>query len=317
MKSALLLLILALAFTSGTAQAPDYHYAFDGNTLDSSVNRANGNLFGTSGYGVNRTGVAGRSIYFETDGQMFSFPKNLDGNQLSICFWYKTNIDGVTLPSAEESFPIAITPDTVNGGMRWFVNIFRSSAMNDRLWFNVITGDGYKPLCIAVDTSWNHFAFVWNITGTTGEVKGYKNGTLVETISGLTVNNFMEAHYLNLPGDDSKSLLDDLKIYRRILTDSEIAVLGEGGGSTSVFEETQPIEIVKIYPGPAVDHVSFDIQGAVQPTNIRIVDRLGSVVLHATQALAIPVSTLPNGTYHLQAFAQGATIATGTFIVLR
>jgi hypothetical protein len=317
MKSALLLLILVLTYTSGTAQKPDYHYAFDGDSKDSSVNQANGNLFGEYGYGVDRTGKASSSIFFENSGQMFSFPKQLDGAQLSLSFWYKTKLEGVSLPSEEKGFPIAATPDTNAGGVRWAVDIFRSTKQDDRLCFKVVTADGYEALCIDVDTSWNHFAFVWSITGVKSEVKGYKNGQLVETIGDLSVNTFMMAHYLHLPGMDIGSLLDDLKIYRRLLTESEIAVLGEGGGSTSVDDNLFPIEAAHINPCPAADHVSFVVNGPLQPKDIRIMDHLGRVVLLAENASSIPVTTLGNGTYTAYAFADGMAVAMGRFVVLR
>ncbi|MBK7185124.1 MAG: hypothetical protein IPH85_04220 [Ignavibacteria bacterium] len=317
MKHVVFLLSFAIASICASAQAPDFHYAFDGNSLDSSVNRANGNLFGEYGYGVDRTGTASKSIFFEASGQMYSFPKQLDGDQLSVSFWYKKNVDGVSLPSEPTGFPIAAAPDTNAGGVRWSIDIHRSSQQQDRLCFKVVTADGYEAVCIDVDTSWNHFAFVWSITGVTSEVKGYRNGQLIQTIGDLSANSFMEAHYLHLAGKDVGSLLDDLKVYRRLLSESEIAVLGEGGGSTSVDDDVLPIEAAHVSPCPATDHVSFVVNGPLQPTDIRIMDHLGRVVLQAENASSIPITTLGNGTYTAYAFADGLAIAMGRFVVLR
>lgn len=311
----LVILVLSIGLiVPVAAQNPDYHYAFDGNANNVASGQAQGRLFGNYGYGTDRMGRTDGSIYFD-GGRMYAFP-NLPGVQTTVGFWYKTATQGVDVPETKTRFGVVEAPDSIRGA-QWAVFIERSRTMGDQMCFSVATSFGAEVVCMSVDTVWNHFAMAWDNSGEKAILKVYRNGVLVTERSELGRNFEVQAHFLYLSGEDKLSLCDDLRIYKRLLGDAEIATLGEGGGPNSVEDATISIRSATVFPNPAENSITlaFDTDQVVD--EVRIVDNVGRIVVLAASRASIPLSTIGAGTYTALSYTKGVLIARSPFSVVR
>lgn len=309
-----LALFLAAFSIAAQAQDPDYQYPFDGSVQNVSSNPAFTGSYGAFAYGSDRDGKADASIYF-TGGTVFSYPQQMPTNQISVCFWYKTATDGVVLPAQPVKYIILGAVDTNVFAAPWSVSITRSSSTADEFCLVVATSQAGVSGCFETDASWNHIAMVWDNSGATSSLKGYLNGLQVVDLSNLSRNTILNPDMLVVANKDTLSLLDDLRIYNRILSDAEIATLGEGGGPNSVAEHST-LRNMGFYPNPTADVITLEIPEDAVVTEIEIRDQVGRVVRREQATSTISLATLSNGRYSVTALNNGKIVGVSTVVVL-
>lgn len=296
------------------AQAPDYHYPFDGSVENVSSNPVKTGAYGIYAYGPDRDGNPNASIYF-TGGRVYSYPTQMPANKITVCFWYKAVTDGVSHPEEPYPYNILGAVDTIYFQSPWSASITRSASGPNEFCLAVASGSSAVSGCFEADTSWNHIAMVWDNTPDANSLIGYLNGRQVAVLTDMANSTILKPDLLVLENLDSRSLLDDLRIYNRILSDTEIATLGEGGGPNSVAENSV-FHTMGFYPNPTSDVVTLELPEDVVVTEIEVRDQVGRVVRREQATSTISLATLSNGHYSVVALNRGEIVGVSTVVVL-
>lgn len=312
MRTVLLTMIFACAAFGVQSQEFEYHYTFDGTIHNSTQFQPVTGTYGEHGYGPDRHGNPKHAIYFD-NGSMFSYPA-LRFEETTLSFWYKAATEGVNLPQEPAPFQIVGALDSLAGNL-WEVILTRSAGGTDVLCVNVISGFEKESLCADFSDSWNNVTFTWKNTDD-GELRLYLNGELKGTLSGLQRGTIMQPHYLDYTGRDRLSLLDDVRLYNRILSDEEVEELGEGGDPTSVAE-AEVVRSAKVYPSPALDWVTIDLGPELHADYVEIKDQLGRIVAHTSSLPTVSVAHLSAGVYRVQAYRGASLVADGPVTIVR
>lgn len=203
------------------------YYPFNGNANDASGNGNNGTVYGAS-LTSDRNGNPNNAYSFNGAGNYISVPySNSIGVQqnITISFWVYFN-GGSCGPRIIQSMPwgncggFYISSSSNSNVSRYF-----DGGLNDCSQ-NVITS---SPFLSALN--WHHV--VWNASGLTGISKFYFDGNLVTNTS---TNNFLSSinynnHPITIGNVDPNScdwfggFLDEIKIYNRVLNDSDVMYL--------------------------------------------------------------------------------------------
>lgn len=309
-----LALLMIAAGGSATAQEPDYHYPFDGSVENVTSNPALAGSNGSIAYGSDRAGNANASIYFQ-GGTVYSYPKQMPDGKITVCFWYKTSADGVKLQEEPKKYNILGAIDTTFFEAPWSTSITRSTSSADEFCLQVATSSGFASGCFETDASWNHIALVWDNSQASATLKGYLNGRQVVDLSDLSRNSMLKPDMLVVSNKDTLSLIDDLRIYNSILTDEEIADLGEGGGPNSVTENGT-LRSMAFYPNPTADVITLNIPDDAVVNEIEIRDQMGRVVRREQVSTSISLSTFSNGHYSVYALNNGQIVGVSTVVVV-
>lgn len=238
---------LLLALAAGLPQSAEgelmdglqLHLEFEDNVLDSSPNGFHGQAGGDLLYG---TGVIGRAAEFDGIDDQVLFPTFEDAlislNDFTLAFWF--NIPPGELLSVLSKREIcALDPFIdIRSSVTGVMSLEVSSSTK-----NYFIGTPDAP------SAWHHVAFTH--TGT--DLQAFLDGRLVAmeaTDESIDFSNSAILGLSNSPcvGADGTEMLvgliDDLRIYNRVLTDLEIATLGgtfaDGfeSGNTSAWSST-------------------------------------------------------------------------------
>lgn len=182
-------------------------YKLDGNGADSGLNEAS--LVTTAGtaYVADRKNAKLSALAFDGSGgsAVVADPKVAAGSNFTFSFWFKN----AGKDSATHYF--AATPE--NG-------IFFSTKLNV-LGFGVSVPTAYSVSGTFVADQWTHAAGVYN--GKTLQL--YVNGKLAATLAaaGSPLGDLTALRFGGLEGTPWSGTLDDIRIYKRVLTAAEIA----------------------------------------------------------------------------------------------
>ena len=156
-----------------------------------------------------------------------------------------------------------------------------------------------RPTCSFVSICWNQFTLVYD--DNTDEGKVYINDSLILTRDSLSfqlINDsalYFGYGYDNLGSIGNMWALDDIGIWNRALTRSEISTLYYS--CTTSVNEQSAAEKIKFYPNPASDHLTIDCGNNFSASNnyeLRITNTLGQQVFSSIinqQQLSIDLST--------------------------
>ncbi|HMZ34923.1 MAG TPA: LamG domain-containing protein [Chitinophagales bacterium] len=205
-------------------------YPFDGNANDVSGNNFHGTVLGAT-LTTGHKGNAKSAYYFNKSASAkIELPQlnNFDNSgEISLSFWAKTDATagfGTTI--------ISTTPDASND--RFQININWSGIPANTNIFdygNILNNSGrlVSPASTIVFDTWEHYVFVKSATG--NFMKIYKNGIEIATkTGGAAISN--KAKKVVLGGSEAndehndqlfKGSLDDLKIFNRALSISEVS----------------------------------------------------------------------------------------------
>jgi len=194
------------------------YYPFDGNANDASGNGYNANS--APGIGCNAEGKIGKACSFASNTYVsISSNSALEtSGTKTISLWVKPTSSTGTIISKYES-------DTYEDGFKFDVN-WANIKNSATAWF----GNSYSlPL-----NTWSHVAYTWNTNS--GKIRVYVNGVFVSesnTISGSFNGNSAPLIFgASIYGPSNsvcywdscfyKGLIDEARIYNRILSDDEI-----------------------------------------------------------------------------------------------
>lgn len=202
-------------------------YPFEGNANDISGNNFNGTVLGAT-LTTGHHGDANSAYYFnQSASTKIELPQliNFDSiGELSISVWANTSST-----SSGGNTIITTTPDESND--RFQINInWTGSPVNTTIfdYGNISTGRLVTTPAAIVYNTWEHYVFVKSTIG--NYMKIYKNGIEIATkTGGAAISNKAKTVVLggspanNEHGDQLfKGSLDDLKIFNRALSASEV-----------------------------------------------------------------------------------------------
>jgi hypothetical protein len=184
------------------------HYNFDDNVLDQAGNN-HGSVDGTSSYVSGRIGKA-----FDFDGNTQILLSNeipLASGSYSLSFWFNyasSAIDQVFFTDYDYSYN--------NKGF------FIMASSNKFGFWN----DGQVDIGNVLDQNvWNHAVLIYN------------SGTATLYVNGVNVGSVPAADIIfsgigdNIPGESNYGLIDDLRVYNRALSSSEVTALYNWNGA--------------------------------------------------------------------------------------
>jgi hypothetical protein len=229
------------------------HLKFDGDLKDASSNGVNGTSVGTTSFGQGKVGSGALVVSSKKDGTSFNYvtlgmPGALQfgtNTDLTVSFWGK--MDTWT---ADPSF--VANKDWNSGGNIGFV----IATDNDgRLQWNYrVTGTAPRkdydgPAGTFTDKNWHHV--VVSYARGAGSAKAYVDGKLVNTTditpntgtidSGLPINIGQDGKGTYTDGGavgNDNTMIDDVAIWRRALTEAEVQTIFSSGATGSSFDGT-------------------------------------------------------------------------------
>jgi hypothetical protein len=217
-------------------------YNFDGNFNDSSGNGINLGTGGSCAYNYT-TGVAGTAIQFTNYGTCGSssgvvYPYDIwnvyNGQSASFSIWFKYTQDiqftggcsYVFFGGVYSKFGFNVQPTTIKNQISYGIsNVYQTT----------------DPTLVTVG-QWNHIVGTFN--SSTNALKIYRNGTLINSVSGLSMNapgqgwtgfaingsNNQAANSTSTAGEYGIPIVFDATgLWNRVLSDSEIAALYNNG----------------------------------------------------------------------------------------
>ena len=203
-------------------------YAFNGNANDGSGNNNNGTVYGSMTYGTNRLGSANQAAVFDGVDDNVEVADNnaLDlTNDLTFSVWLLT-----TGSTALQTIIGKHQPGQNNVGS-YVYGLWLNNSVNKLDFQATPFFDGQINSSASINPGqWIHVAFTYNKS--TGVWKHYINGTIDRTgtrtfgIANTSINLLIGAMG-QTPGKSwfFRGSLDDLRIYNRALTDTEVQAL--------------------------------------------------------------------------------------------
>lgn len=164
------------------------------------------------------------------------------------------------------------------------------------------------------DDQWHFLVGVCDVTIWSLWVDGVFEGsdTTDHTVVNLETNGYSMCFGKEY-GSNSlhyQGFLDDIRVYNRALSDSEIQAIYQDNTSGIADQRN---DICTIYPNPASDKLRFV---NINPDHVKIYNSQGQLVLNdiiETDSRVVDVSSLPIGLYYLEA-SEGALLYNQKFI---
>lgn len=175
--------------------------------------------------------------------------------------------------------------------------------------------DGFETYSPTAINEWNHFVF--NFDGSVANV--YKNGVLIDYQTMPNWNTLNDNDIFKLGTGPSGEIdwfngaIDDLKIYDRAITASEVLLLFDGS-SASIEEQTT--NSFNFFPNPANDLVTLN--NLPLGTTIQITDMTGKSVFEtivSTEEMNIDLAPMNNGIYFIQLTTNSETISAKKLVI--
>jgi hypothetical protein len=315
MKKSITLLLLTLtlnAYTQINDKGLVAYYPFSHNANDYSVNEFNGTVHGASltsdRFGNRKSAYSfnGEDNYIDLSQyvSLFSFKE-----PATISFWAKSELD-----APQAIFSISDSTNNVYGILSLYIGNFTTSALADELICcanrrdvgdDYITGYTTTNRSILLDNNWHHLAFIFD-----GELTHiYLDNNELPLTDYKTNNghfgNFQNANkvligtrYSNGNGAFFNGSLDELRIYNRALSHSEIESLFyenltifQSIADTNALvistdsvdtDNDQFVSAIRIYPNKEKDHIYIDSQENGFGYKIKIINTLNKVVFRQT-----------------------------------
>lgn len=278
-----LIVLCSSLYLSGRAQSLNSGlvacYPFSGNANDQSGNGHNGTVSGAqlvadrnsnpnSAYQFN-----GSTDYIDLNGVV------ADSGEFSISFWSKTL-------QFKSQFAFCLLPDQTSDRIALHVNYNMNGDTALIMDFGSITGGGRLAKTPMPNMNWGWEHFVYQVSNQLDSMWIFRNNVL--EVAGNTsdyLNN--KNRVLRIGGAQGKlmfnGIIDDVKIYSRYLTRSEINTLYNttsincAPASVNDIVSNDPSVTISPNPSNGSFKISFDeeLQSAV---NVRLIDNTGKVI---------------------------------------
>jgi hypothetical protein len=281
----LLLMLINLAFT----QVPNYvptnnlkgWWPFNGNANDVSGNGNNGTPNGTS-LTADRNGITNSAYNFDGVNDKIGLGNFFNYTTFSISLWVK--------PGNQNGHAVIID-NNHSGSSNWVFQTISNFSNNGYNFQN-------SNEVLLSTSNWNHLILSYS----SGFVRVYLNSNLVsETQMSLNYNSSPSLFLGYWQVDNArfwKGDMDDIGVWNRALTQTEITALYTGVLSTESFTNTNDF---RLYPNPANDFIQFKSTEMVE--KISIYNALGQLVQeNKTNSMegAISIEKLAQGSYFVK-----------------
>ena len=338
MKKQLLIAGFTAASMMGIAQIPTSgltaHYPFNGNANDESTNSNNGSVSGAT-LTTDRFGNINSAYSFDgVDDQITITNFTMPSHTASISIWCKADKE-----QSSSLFRNNVSLNNlVNTHVHW------SADGNDIYWDYGDITSGSGRISIA-DTSspsksqlgnWEHFVFV--VDSASNSMSVYHNGTKVA--SSTKSSSLAQSTFDFFIGGDTavtgdarffEGLIDDIRIYDRVLTDCEIASLNQENDSkvkvtvedtlniylsqviTTVYKPSDAVSSINVYPNPSAGNLTVEIENHANLSGvvIKVLDAQSTEVHNesvTSSTQAINVSGWSAGIYFLHVLDGSRTV---------
>jgi chitodextrinase len=208
--------------TPTPAEGPMAQYAFENNTNDTSGNGNNGTAVGSPTYSAGKIGQAINLNGSSQSVDIGSRPSLNMGANVTVAVWVWTNT--THLGTIVRHGDINTSP-YVDYGLVKDNGVISGAG---KLCFQIGTTAGIRNLCSTAavsDNAWHHVAGTWNGATMQLYIDGALNTSMAESGTPANVNDTTTIGRNQSFGEYFNGKLDDLRIYNRALTGSEIQSL--------------------------------------------------------------------------------------------
>lgn len=263
-----------------------HHYAFDGNALDSTTN---GNHLTVNGATLTTDRFGDTSAYHFTGGQYMTgnksnLPRGNASRTVSLWLYLDKN------PDSDVPFCWGAQKTSGGYGIAIGTNLSSSSKRIRHFgWGDDIQFDfDYKV------NEWFHLVSTYD--GDTGKV--YINDTLVSSALKKwdtdTFSFYIGKNINSNPNDHFEGSIDDIRIYNREVSTSEVSALYTLG--TLSTNKLISASSIKVYPNPTNDVLTIN---GINPSHVSVVNALGQEMKSYARTNEIRLSSLPVGIYYV------------------
>jgi len=257
------------------SQTPIAFYPFNGNVNDESGNGENGTFINATSV-ADRFGNIGKAYSFNGNGDYLKLP-NIVSRSFTVNFWVKTTQQAISGSYWHNGNGL------VDAEVCGYVNDWGTSLIDGgKVAFGIGPDDiTIKSLSTINDNKWYMVSATRDFPS--GAFKLYINGNLEN--SGITgLNELNSAEYIGVGNDPCgigsntrwfAGSLDDIKIFNRVLSDSELQLLWEEGGYSAVNKSI--IDEFVVFPNPSSGVINLRINNNEIPDKLDIFDINGRV----------------------------------------
>ncbi len=280
-------------------------YSFNNSNANDEVGTNNLSAQNGATFGTDRFGNANKAAFLDgiDDYLRTNNPFFYPGNDFTISLWYKS--DNAT--QSRQTFFNTEPHQQISVGYNWFGDGSYDIALNDGTSWNICSNaanglDTFFVNSSITATNWNHFTMTydgttWNSYINSNMVNSCNTGTPTSAISDLFFGSISVG-----PQSFFVGLLDDIRIYNRAITPSEVTILfNEPDPATvGVNENTFEKNIASVFPNP--NNGEFTIRSQKADV-VNIVNDLGQIIeaveLNQQNNFTYKVNHLQNGIYFL------------------
>ena len=227
------------------------HFPLDGNAIDASGNGHDGTMYGGPTPTADRFGTAGAAMSFDgTDDYIDIDQLLVDGEEATVSFWARFD-SGPVWPNQWNN-PVSQGHGQPTGTPSGFA--FQAGTGNNGNDVNDVTIDATKMSLIwgnsqgyyktlqfqfnpSADTGWHHFVFAQTISapGSPAHIEIFFDGQFVAssdlgiTFGGYRFNIGRDTLQIDSGHRHFSGAIDDVRVYKTVLTNDEVNVVGEGG----------------------------------------------------------------------------------------
>lgn len=268
-------------------------YAFDGNLIDSSGNGHDLTLLtgANTSFVADHSGNAAKAIRnIGSNGMKSGYFTDSTWTAASISLWYKH--DGfnqlqVLLQGKEMGFGVVYRYPT-------------ASVLKVGSFFSGSSATQYQFPGDSTDTSWHHLVVTNNGDTTEAYLDGYYHGMMLESLftSSTGANSAVYVGCSN-SGYAFRGSLDEVRIYNRVLSASDVTKLYSGVSGISETPADMNRLRLAIYPNPGTGLYEYQLNAETPiKGSLSVINAIGQVVLEKK------VSS-PQGIFDLSSFATG------------
>jgi hypothetical protein len=283
MKKFLVLIYFIVFSVSILSQGLVAYYPFNGNADDSSGNGNNGTIFNGLSFTQDRFGASNSSASFDgvDDYVRVANSSTFPSQAITMAYWInRQSLNPTALEnyiSKEQAFQSYI----YNTDKKLWSGVWLGSGGN---WLNFNSGSYIVP----IDNNWFFYAFTYDNTNKTA--KTYINGALISTEQTTNASAIIRTStfqmYIGRNGSSAvyyvKGLIDDMRIYNRVLADTELLQLYHENGWTDIDEKNGPVSnffLSQNYPNPfnPTTKINFSIP-KTENVSLKVYDIIGNKV---------------------------------------
>jgi hypothetical protein len=308
-KVVLLFLVLGFLACSVQAQIPTKglvaYYPFNGNASDASGNNNNGTVSGGAKLTVDRFGRPSHAYFLNGYDAYIVVPNSPGMNPdsgISVCGWWKSvHFEGGGYgPLVDKGYSAHVPPYYqyklgVSGDLYTSLpGRFAFSVSINDIEYRVVTETNYWQV-----GEWYFLVGTYDGNG----VKLYVNSQLIKTLNATGIlsayNTYMNMGNNTTADDFLQGSIDDIRIYKRALTQVEIDTLYRSN-PTGIIESRGNTSEFVIFPNPSSENITIETSGNSSSGYISILDLNGQQLIGSIMTAprtTLNISSLPSGVY--------------------